>query len=286
MNSTPFMQLYVADYLADTQHLTTEQHGAYLLLLMTMWRNAGSLPKDEKKLARIAHVSLKRWHIIAKDLMEFFDIEGDIITQKRLVEEFKKAVSKSEKRKISGSLGGRAKSLKNNTTSLANASEELKHLSDIRTIKKDTYVSPKKACRLPDTFQPDFSFARKQGLTDQEVQNEFDSFRDYWNAKSGKDAAKLDWQATWRNWIRTSKRYRENKHASTANETKSIGRRFSEAVFDSCNRQGLDPFKPIIGSTVPTNFQNWHETNQRPDNEDPYDARGSTKLTLITNNAR
>jgi uncharacterized protein YdaU (DUF1376 family) len=28
------------------------------------------------------------------------------------------------------------------------------------------------------------------------------SFRDYWTAKPGKDAAKLDWAATWRNWIR------------------------------------------------------------------------------------
>lgn len=27
-------------------------------------------------------------------------------------------------------------------------------------------------------------------------------FRDHWIAKGGKDAAKLDWEATWRNWVR------------------------------------------------------------------------------------
>lgn len=28
------------------------------------------------------------------------------------------------------------------------------------------------------------------------------AFRDYWWAKAGADAAKVDWEATWRNWIR------------------------------------------------------------------------------------
>lgn len=31
---------------------------------------------------------------------------------------------------------------------------------------------------------------------------EGDKFRDYWVAKSGKDATKEDWEATWRNWVR------------------------------------------------------------------------------------
>lgn len=30
-------------------------------------------------------------------------------------------------------------------------------------------------------------------------------FRDYWVAKAGKDAVKLDWDATWRNWVRNEK---------------------------------------------------------------------------------
>lgn len=33
---------------------------------------------------------------------------------------------------------------------------------------------------------------------------ETEKFRDYWSAKSGRDAAKVDWTATWRNWMRNA----------------------------------------------------------------------------------
>lgn len=120
------MPFYVGDYLKDTLHLTTEEHGAYLLLLFSMWNNDCKLPFDEKKLARIARVSPPKWKVIREDILEFFQVEGEFITHSKMVEVAKKYKKKREILAKNGAKGGRAKSLKNNETTLANANQLLK----------------------------------------------------------------------------------------------------------------------------------------------------------------
>lgn len=128
--SAPFMQLYVADYLGDTRHLTTEQHGAYLLLLMTMWRSDGRLPNDAKKLARIAGCTASRWSKIAGDVLAFFEVDGAELFNVRLMFELEKASEKSIKRADAGAKGGAAKALKTNKTPEAIATVLPKHSSE------------------------------------------------------------------------------------------------------------------------------------------------------------
>ena len=38
----------------------------------------------------------------------------------------------------------------------------------------------------------------------------FDGFKDYWVAKAGAQGVKLDWLATWRNWVRNQRQERPN----------------------------------------------------------------------------
>jgi hypothetical protein len=61
-----------------------------------------------------------------------------------------------------------------------------------------------KATRLPDDWTPtpdERRFAWGRGLSAAEIDTEAIKFRNYWTAKSGKDATKLDWSRTWQNWI-------------------------------------------------------------------------------------
>jgi len=54
----------------------------------------------------------------------------------------------------------------------------------------------KRATRLPDTWHP----RTEDGLDNLELAK----FRDYWKAVPGQKGTKLDWDATWRNWLRTA----------------------------------------------------------------------------------
>ena len=81
MSSKPAaIPLFADAYLADTMHLSTEEHGAYLLMLMAAWRyDDCSLPSDDKKLARVVGLSPRRWGQIKDTLLEFWTLDGDRI---------------------------------------------------------------------------------------------------------------------------------------------------------------------------------------------------------------
>lgn len=153
MSSIPYFPFYPADYLADTAHLSTEQHGAYLLLLITAWSRGGRLPADHQKLARIARVNARRWHIISEDVLAFFEVDGDEIYSPRMVRDYKKAVSKSEKRSAIGRLGGSAKSLKNKEPRLAKA----KQLPSIPEPEPEEVIEIDKSISCGDGSPPSFS---------------------------------------------------------------------------------------------------------------------------------
>lgn len=72
------------------------------------------------------------------------------------------------------------------------------------THKETPLRGSKKGSRLPIDFEPDLDFAGSLGLTVSQAETEAAKFRDYWAAKTGQGATKQDWQATWRNWVRTA----------------------------------------------------------------------------------
>jgi hypothetical protein len=112
-----------------------------------------------------------------------------------------------ERRRLAGAKGGKAKA--NGLASAKQMPEQMpsKSLPDTDT---DTDTPPKggerarrRATRLPEDFQvtPEMRAWAATKAPNTDLGLETDKFINYWVAKSGKDATKLDWVATWRNWI-------------------------------------------------------------------------------------
>lgn len=69
--------------------------------------------------------------------------------------------------------------------------------------------------RLPKDWQlpkawGDWALDEYPQWTADKVRREAASFRDHWASKTGKDATKLDWLATWRNWCRSDIAHRDD----------------------------------------------------------------------------
>ena len=102
------MPIYIGDYLSDTAMLSTEQHGAFLLMLMAYWKN-GPLPDDDEVLANITRLPIERWQKTRGLLLGFFSVSGGFWINKRSDEEKAKANAFFERQRTNGSKGGRPK---------------------------------------------------------------------------------------------------------------------------------------------------------------------------------
>jgi len=97
MSNNLYIPFHPGDYLADTAHLTTLEHGAYFLLILNYWQRGAPLPADDKKLRGIARLSADEWAEARATLLEFFDERAGRLHHKRIDEELEKAREKSDR---------------------------------------------------------------------------------------------------------------------------------------------------------------------------------------------
>lgn len=166
MATAPIMPFYTDAYLADTHHLSTEQHGAYLLLLLYCWRHNGvGLPHDDAKLARIARLSLRRWLRMREALLPFFELRDGLLYQKRLMTTWGQVHAKIEVKREQGKRSAQKRAdvvnvLKDNVVSAANAQQSTKPCSDesLSSLKEEAIRSNYGVCERVTLPCPQVSF--------------------------------------------------------------------------------------------------------------------------------
>lgn len=229
MTELPSMPLFVDAFDSDTGHLSLEEDGAYNRLLRLCWKTADcSVPDDPSWIARklrLTPVDFER--VVVPIIAEFFTRESGRIFQKRQRKEFAYVREKRTRLQEAGQKGGKAKSLKLNETASSDAlamdakaptptptptlhldnQTDSSEVVDSPAALSQAKRAPSKGTRLdPNWALPkpwgDWALAEFPHLTADNVRLLAEDFRDYWHSKSGKDATKVDWQATWRNSVR------------------------------------------------------------------------------------
>lgn len=79
---------------------------------------------------------------------------------------------------------------------------------------------------------PELVTQMQQECPQVDLEMEHRKFTDYWLAKAGRDAVKLDWEATWRNWIRNARPSAQRQQDRRQQHTDDIFSRAQQWAID------------------------------------------------------
>ena len=223
--SFAYLALYTGDYLRDTRHLSPMKHGIYLLLLMHCWDQKGPVPLDEQEAAGIANCrSTDEIEALRYILDRYFVRMDDGHYNKRITEEVAKVERLSRQFHDAGLKSAEARRAKARAGTQAKAEGRLSlglTKAEPRSVSPSPSPSPTpekeslgvtsaekqaRATRLALLTCPeDWVLWCKANRPDLDPLQTWDRFSDYWKAVPGAKGRKLDWPATWRNWVRNEK---------------------------------------------------------------------------------
>lgn len=186
--SRPWMPLYVRDYLSDTARLSTLEHGAYLLLIMSYWKDGG-IPSDDDDLAYIVGLSMDEWLKIKPRIQRLFK---DGWRHKRIDEELAKAEEKYERRANAGRKGGLAKAATEQSTSnakqcsgIVNQPQPQPQPQEIRPLESSNELSSGSSTALPLDAPPQPEILDLRKARERKAESDLDlldKITDLWNA--------------------------------------------------------------------------------------------------------
>lgn len=229
-----YYKFNIKDWTRDTAHLSVEEEGVYRRLLDHYYESEKPIPQETKPVIRRLRLAGHE-EAVGIVLGEFFTLEEDGFHHRRCDEEIAKYHSKASASRSNGSRGGRPKKPGENPPGYEgepnhNLNQEPLTINQEPEDQKQCAANAtpgqaepkpdgrKRGTRLPDNWalSPELAAwakAERPELDERMVQAMADSFRDFWISKTGKDATKLNWDATWRNWVR-NQRIGGNQRAS------------------------------------------------------------------------
>jgi uncharacterized protein YdaU (DUF1376 family) len=201
-----YYKFNIADYRKDTSHLSTIEHGIYRQLIDWYYLDEKPIPLETQVVSRRLRLgSDMEFSSLQNVLSDFFKEGKTGYVHKRIEVEIKDYQEQVEKNKNNGKLGGRPKKTQVVIDGFPNESQINPNHKPL-TINHKPIDKNKRGSRLSSDFlfTGEWLAFCKQERPDLEPVQTFEKFKDYWIAQAGQKGVKLDWFATWRNWVRST----------------------------------------------------------------------------------
>ena len=204
-----YYQFHIGDYISHTRHLSLMEDLAYRRLLDFYFLH--EQPIKHRDIARQIGMRDHEEDVMTV-LNEFFISTEDGFVSPRAdkeiqqYKEFAEAGKRGAAKRWAKAPDGEANSPPNATLIATNNHKPITNNQKPIVEKSQRGSRLANDWVLPEEWK---AWANKE-RPDLDAKQVFEQFRDYWCAKAGKDAIKLDWQATWRNWVRNQKAVKPN----------------------------------------------------------------------------
>jgi len=195
----------IGDYAKKTGRLTMLQHGAYTLLIDSCY-DREAFPTLDEAIEWTWASTEAEVEAVKFVLSRFFKLDKDgCYVQDRVLEELLNYHKNADTNKRIAD--EREAKRKESRTKREPSVDEPPPNHKPLTINQEPIKERTRGSRLSaDWVLPkEWADWAKQERPDLDLQSVGEQFRDYWSAKAGSGATKLDWQATWRNWVRNQK---------------------------------------------------------------------------------
>jgi uncharacterized protein YdaU (DUF1376 family) len=198
-----YYNFHIGDYISHTIHLSLEEDLAYRRLLDMYYDTELPIPNNIPLVSRKLRISAE---VVKTVLDEFFELTEEGFKNFRADNEIAEYQRFIEKQKANGSKGGRPKKSHRKPTANPTRSQKKPNQEPI-TNNQEPNKERTRGSRLSADFVLPTEWAdwAKQERPDLDLKSVSEQFFDYWTAKAGSGSTKLDWQATWRNWVRNQK---------------------------------------------------------------------------------
>lgn len=205
-----YYQFNIGDYSSHTKHLSPTEDICYRRLLDYYYLHEQPIPNDLAKITRLLCLNKEYITDVELVLNEFFTLINDGWINQRADKEIKqyqsfktagaagaaKRWAKPDNSKtiggLSGGLTGANAKQETSTTkhkTLNNKQEPLKDIKGLRLT--NDWIAPQEYIIFCNTERPDLDANMIANI-----------FKDYWISVAGSKGNKIDWFATWRNWVR------------------------------------------------------------------------------------